>query len=463
MTLPLVQSSASAETDGEEPSRRNALYVLHLFSNDIATFTLDPTTGRPTPVGDLVATGTMPRGFVFTPDGRRAYTANGGDDTISGYDVDERGELSPLGEPTPVDGQVPFGIAIAPNGKTLYTANLESGTVSALAIDANGKPHLIGKPVPTGAPQPRTVSASADGRFVFVSHGLPAKGRADVMVVFAVQPDGGLKRTLAPPVPVGSGGNGSDITPDGRFIYVASTGSDVVYGFRIANDGSLSSVPGSPFPTAVFPEDAAVTPDGRHLYVTSPNHDTTVTRNVTAFSIGRDGALRPVPGSPFESAGASVGITPSRDGRRLYVGNFETHDLAAFDIGKTGVLRQLAGSPFPTGGRNPTFQGVSVPPNQGPKAAFQTKVSDRTVRFDGTGSADPDGTIARYDWTFGDGAALQDGGPTPTHVYRRPGTYQATLTVTDDEGCGTTLIFTGQTPHCTGSPAARATRTIIVQ
>ncbi|WP_171064733.1 beta-propeller fold lactonase family protein, partial [Actinomadura soli] len=424
----------------EPPSRRNALYVLHLFSNDITTFTLD-SKGRPTPI-DRVTTGTGPRGFVFTPDGRRAYTANGGDGTISGYTVDDRGKLAPLGEPVPVGGQVPFGIAIAPDGKTLYTANLNSGTVSALSVDANGKPHLIGTPVPTGSPQPRTVSASADGRFVFVSHGLPAKGRADDMVVLAVRPDGGLKRTTIPNVPVGSGGNGSDITPDGRFIYVASTGSDVVYGYRIAHDGSLSSIPGSPFPTAVFPEDAAVTPDGRHLYVTSPNHDTTVTRNVTAFSIGRDGVLQAVPGSPFESAGASVGITPSRDGRRLYVGNFETHDLAAFDIGKTGVLTQLAGSPFPTGGSNPTFQGVSVPPDQGPKAAFQSTITDRTARFDGTASADPDGTIARYDWTFGDGAALPNGGPYPTHTYRRPGTYQATLTVTDDEGCATALIFT---------------------
>ncbi|WP_165963907.1 beta-propeller fold lactonase family protein [Actinomadura sp. KC216] len=458
----MVQSSASAETRAEPPSRRNALYVLHLFSNDITTFTLD-SAGRPTRIGDRVATGVRPRGFVFTPDGRRAYTANGGDNTVSGYTVSDRGELAPLGAPAPTGGQEPFGIAIAPNGKTLYTANLNSGTVSALSIDANGIPHLIGTPLPTGATEPRTVSASADGRFVFVSHGLPVKGRADELVVFAVDRDGGLRPTDLPTVPVGSGGNGSDITPDGRFIYIASTGSDVVYGYRIARDRSLSSVPGSPFPTAVFPEDAAVTPDGRHLYVTSPNHDTTVTRNVTAFSIGKDGSLQPVPGSPFESAGASVGITPSRDGRNLYVGNFETHDLTAFDIGKTGVLTQLAGSPFPTGGSNPTFQGVAVPPNQGPKAAFQSTVTGRTARFDATASADPDGTVARYDWTFGDGTALPDGGPHPTHAYRRPGTYRATLTVTDDEGCTTAFVFTGQTPHCTGSPAARTTRTITIE
>ncbi|MGH3243274.1 MAG: beta-propeller fold lactonase family protein [Spirillospora sp.] len=462
VTPPFVQSSAGAEAGPETPRRRDALYVLHLFSNDIATFTLDPT-GRPAPTGDRIATGTMPRGFVFTPDGGRVYTANGGDGTISAYTVGEDGKLSPLGKPVSVKGQGPFGIAIAPNGKTLYTANLDSGDVSSLSINAYGIPEPIGKPILTGAPEPRTVSASADGRFVYVSHGRPAAGRADEMVVFSVQPGGGLKKTDLPPVSVGSGGNGSDITPDGRFIYVASTGSDAVYAFRIAPDGSLSPVQGSPFPTATFPEDAAVTPDGRHLYVTSPNHDDTTTRNVTAFSIGRDGTLRTVPGSPFESGRASVGITPSRDGRNLYVSNFESHDLASYNIGKAGVLDQIPGSPIPTGGDSPTFQGVAVPPNQGPRASFQSAVTDRTTRFNGTTSADPDGTIARYDWTFGDGTSAPNGGPTPTHTYQRPGNYKATLTVTDDENCTTTLIYTGQTPLCTGSPAARTTRTIIIK
>ncbi|WUH98695.1 beta-propeller fold lactonase family protein [Spirillospora sp. NBC_00431] len=444
------------------PSRRDALYVLHLFSNDITTFTLAPS-GRPTPIGDRMATGTMPRGFVFTPDGRRAYTANGGDGTISAYTVGEDGALSPLGEPAAVEGEGPFGIAIAPDGKTLYTANLDSGTVSALSVGADGIPEPIGEPLPTGAPEPRTVSASADGRFVYISHGRPTTGREDKMVVFAVRPGGGLKPTDLPRVSVGSGGNGSDITPDGRFIYVASTGSDAVYAFRIARDGSLSRVQGSPFRTAVFPEDVAVTPDGRHLYVTSPNHDNAVTRNVTGFSIGPDGTLRTVPGSPFESGEASVGITPSRDGRHLYVSNFESHDLATYNIGKAGVLDQIKSSPIPTGGVSPTFQGVAVPPNQGPRASFRTAVTDRTVRFDGAASADQDGEIARYDWTFGDGTTRPDGGPNPTHTYRRPGTYTATLTVTDDENCTITLIYTGQSPLCTGSPAARTTRNITVR
>ncbi|UEM25191.1 PKD domain-containing protein (plasmid) [Skermanella mucosa] len=59
-------------------------------------------------------------------------------------------------------------------------------------------------------------------------------------------------------------------------------------------------------------------------------------------------------------------------------------------------------------------------------------VTASQVSFDGGGSTDPDGRIARYDWDFGDGSTGT--GPTPTHVYRKVGDYLVRLTVTDDSG-----------------------------
>jgi chitodextrinase len=57
------------------------------------------------------------------------------------------------------------------------------------------------------------------------------------------------------------------------------------------------------------------------------------------------------------------------------------------------------------------------------------------VSFDGRGSSDPDGTIARYDWDFGDGNTAMDGGSTPSHIYEEtPWQYIVTLKVTDDSG-----------------------------
>ena len=59
-------------------------------------------------------------------------------------------------------------------------------------------------------------------------------------------------------------------------------------------------------------------------------------------------------------------------------------------------------------------------------------VTASEVRFDGGGSSDPDGVIARYDWEFGDGATGT--GRTTSHVYRKVGAYAVRLTVTDDSG-----------------------------
>ena len=54
------------------------------------------------------------------------------------------------------------------------------------------------------------------------------------------------------------------------------------------------------------------------------------------------------------------------------------------------------------------------------------------IQFDGSGSTDPDGTIASYDWDFGDGNGTS--GATPVHTYAAAGSYTATLTVTDGTG-----------------------------
>lgn len=52
------------------------------------------------------------------------------------------------------------------------------------------------------------------------------------------------------------------------------------------------------------------------------------------------------------------------------------------------------------------------------------------VAFDGSGSEDPDGEIVSYVWDFGDGHT--ESNVTATHIYQADGTFQATLTVTDD-------------------------------
>jgi len=55
-----------------------------------------------------------------------------------------------------------------------------------------------------------------------------------------------------------------------------------------------------------------------------------------------------------------------------------------------------------------------------------------TIRFDASGSYDPDGSIVSYLWDFGDGST--GGVMTIDHSYANPGDYIVTLKVTDDDG-----------------------------
>src|SRR5439155_948855 len=71
-------------------------------------------------------------------------------------------------------------------------------------------------------------------------------------------------------------------------------------------------------------------------------------------------------------------------------------------------------------------------PNQPPTANFTFSCSGLTCNFTST-SSDPDGTIASYNWTFGDGSPALTA-QNPTYTYAAGNTYTVTLTVTDNQG-----------------------------
>lgn len=79
--------------------------------------------------------------------------------------------------------------------------------------------------------------------------------------------------------------------------------------------------------------------------------------------------------------------------------------------------------------------------NQAPVARLATPAGVRqpaAVTFDASGSTDPEagsgGGIASYHFDFGDGASADSPSPAATHAYARPGSYPATVTVTDVQG-----------------------------
>jgi PKD repeat protein len=142
------------------------------------------------------------------------------------------------------------------------------------------------------------------------------------------------------------------------------------------------------------------------------------TFNTSVFRLG------PATAGAVAVNGAAVTFTPSAP---LLAGTTYTVTLA------TGV-KDAEGDALKS---DFTFTFTTVPPsNVSPPTAKvstdrETGHADEAVAFDGTQSTD-DGTITRYVWDFGDGVTAE--GPTASHAFTRNGTFQVTLTCTDDAG-----------------------------
>jgi uncharacterized repeat protein (TIGR01451 family) len=85
------------------------------------------------------------------------------------------------------------------------------------------------------------------------------------------------------------------------------------------------------------------------------------------------------------------------------------------------------------------------PPTAALSAAPTSGFAPLGVAFNGSASSDADAgdTVASYNFRFGDGSApVSQSTPTASHTYTSPGTYHATLTVTDSRGLQSTNTAT---------------------
>ncbi len=97
---------------------------------------------------------------------------------------------------------------------------------------------------------------------------------------------------------------------------------------------------------------------------------------------------------------------------------------------------------------------LNQPPNAVASASPTIGPAPLNVQFTGSGSNDPDGTIASHAWSFGDGnnSTLAN----PAHTYNALGTYAAQLIVTDNGGEKDTTSVTIDLVTCLALPDTHA-------
>ncbi len=127
-----------------------------------------------------------------------------------------------------------------------------------------------------------------------------------------------------------------------QFAYVANGGgSNNVSAYSIGENGALTAIPGSPFAAGNLPSSVVVDPSARFAYVVNEGGN-----NVSAYTIDKNGALTPIPGSPFaaETDPHEVAVDPA--GKFAYVTNAVSNNVSAYRIGENGALTPIPGSPF---------------------------------------------------------------------------------------------------------------------
>ncbi|WP_461784248.1 PKD domain-containing protein [Prosthecobacter sp.] len=123
--------------------------------------------------------------------------------------------------------------------------------------------------------------------------------------------------------------------------------------------------------------------------------------------------------------GAALSATVAQGTYYLAVDGVGTGDpLTAYnDYGSLGQFR-VTGSIVPVNGQPPVAVADASAPVTG--------AAPLAVTFSSVGSFDPDGSIASYDWDFGDGTGSTAANPVKS--YTAPGSYTASLVVVDNSG-----------------------------
>jgi PKD repeat protein len=406
--------------------------------------------------------------MAITPDGRFGYvTRSQGTDAgaIAQFARGNGGRMEPNGV-LAADSD-PRGILVNPQGTRVYYVLGGPGDLQSRPIAANG---TLGAAttVVLGLTAPRFVAMTPSGTSLYVSD---ASARLGPRVLqFDVDPATGAVSAKAPAAVAWPSAPGATapaeagrmtMTPDGRNLYAtAATGGSGIAHFAIDASGALSG--GSI--TGVFGDlngNGVVPVAAGGAFAWAPTISGTPGR-IDQYAIGASGALSALspPAATYVVEASARDAAASPDGRSLYLG--QDGNVGEWTIAAGGTLSPRADHASLVGGVQNA--GVVLAPSQAPVASFTAspQPAGQPSTFDASTSTDPDGVVARYDWSFGDGASLPDGGPAPSHVYTAAGARTVTLTVTDADGTSTTQLWTGSRMLRNGAPSAQTTRDVTI-
>jgi 6-phosphogluconolactonase (cycloisomerase 2 family) len=360
--------------------------------------------GTPGETGDFTVDNTVPANRLYTLD---IPMDPAGPDTVSGYDVDPAGALTPMtGSPWATGGQgrqMSSGsdLIASPLGDYIFASHNESAQIDVFEVGPAGAlAQVPGSPFSTVG-NPTRLSMHQSGSFIYASNSMDLEG-------FSVDPaTGALTALPGSPFVVGSSLRDMVVHPRGDFIYtghmfgadagvrvhdIDPTTGDVTFsswldltvlGSRPGSDvtvdpqglhlfcsdldvgifvasidpatGALTLAPGAPVSMGAFVCGMTATRRGDYLYVSVGITGT----QLHGYAVDAAGGLTAVPGSPYANIGnTSLYLETDAPDALLFVSSRVVDDIRVYDIDPAaGSLTEVAGSPF----ANPNPAGIVGP------------------------------------------------------------------------------------------------------
>lgn len=182
-----------------------------------------------------------------------------------------------------------------------------------------------------------------------------ASTSANQLLLFPVQQNGSLGApTAVTPGPQASAGGIAFSRPSGE-IFVADHAGEALFAYN-NNGTTYSSAPGSPYPLGSsegFLESVTVTSDGKFVYVVGLNG------GVFGFSIGSNGQLTPIPGSPFPVL-ISNSVASVTDNLNKFFFVISGSSISPFAVNASTGALSVAAPAFPLSGTNLSTDGMAA-------------------------------------------------------------------------------------------------------
>lgn len=232
------------------------------------------------------------------------YVANaGGNSNVVGFYLNANGKL------VQIPGAISFlstsntgpgSVAFSPDGQFLLVTEKVTNNIDAFQVQKDGRlgPIVVN---PSAGPGAFAVSFAPNGTALVSETGPMGASNAGAVSSYAVESNGKLSPISASVPTMGTATCWQAITPDGKFVYTANSGSSSISGFSIAKNGTLAPLPGTVL--AVLPSnstdlDTAITKDGRFLYTLDSGNG-----KISILAIDTDGRL--------DNLGEVGGLKPS--------------------------------------------------------------------------------------------------------------------------------------------------------